>query len=79
MIAFVCFAIPQAHASNLTGEALAYACQGNVLDMKRKKTQKQVALSLMPNPLIFGFEKYVPVSLLQDYQQCDLRPRAWAT
>jgi hypothetical protein len=39
VITFTPFILP-AHASDLTGEALALACQGNVPDMKREKTQK---------------------------------------
>ena len=29
-----------AHASNLTGDALAFACQSNVPDMKKTQSQK---------------------------------------
>lgn len=44
LITFTPFILP-AHASNLTGEALALACQGNVPDMKRaKNTEEYVKL-----------------------------------
>jgi hypothetical protein len=36
------FIVP-AHASDLTGEALAYACEGNVPDMKRGEKSEEYA------------------------------------
>src|SRR5262245_29008774 len=41
-----------AHGSNVTGEALAYACLGKVPSMKRKKTRKSTssfAMCILPD------------------------------
>ena len=43
VIALALFAIRQANATDLTGEALAYACEGNVPDMKREKSTEEYA------------------------------------
>jgi hypothetical protein len=40
VITFVPFMVP-AHAGDVTGEALAYACEGNVPDLKREKNTEE--------------------------------------
>jgi hypothetical protein len=43
VIAIAPFSILQADATDLTGKALAYACEGNVPDIKREKNTEEYA------------------------------------
>jgi hypothetical protein len=50
----ITFALIPAHASNITGEALAHACKGNVPDLKKEKdTEENAALC---NSYIYGWD-----------------------
>jgi hypothetical protein len=48
-----------AHASDVTGEVLAYACESNVPGMKREKTQKST-LGFAMCILLDGRAHYLP-------------------